>query len=211
MSTVILADSRLKGIEKQHQFPSSRFTFNVKSGSQIKDHKIFVKHLSKGHRQYQLYIIAVGINDIPEDIADKTPSEIEKLVTKIKAKFRSLCKSIKEISPEASIVIATIPPKCLLQSVRKYPRKSTINEHDITKHHQKSFEHFVSRINSFIDEFNVQRTGKHLSLHTNLRTHRGRRRCKYTYHKLTDGLHPGQELKREWWDRILDLHQSLTH
>ncbi|MES9879299.1 MAG: SGNH/GDSL hydrolase family protein [Sedimenticola sp.] len=209
MSTVVLADSRLKGIEKDPNFPPSFFTFNVKSGSRIKDHKQFVKRLGREHRAYNLFIIAVGINDIPDDIADKTDNCVNKLLTKVTSKYHVLCRTIKKSNSNAQIVIATIPPKHLLRSIQKYPQKSPIDVQQVTDKHQSSFAQFLSRVNTYINDFNTRETGRHLPLHTNLRNHRGRRRTKFRYDKFTDGLHPSTELKRNWFNTILDLRQDL--
>ncbi|MES9884874.1 MAG: hypothetical protein ABW185_28860 [Sedimenticola sp.] len=209
MTTVVLADSRFKGAEKDSNFPRSQFRFNVQPGSKIGDHKSFVKKL-KGHDVGLLYIIAVGINDIPEDIANKSNKDVDILFTKTITKFMSLCKTIRKKSPKAQIIIATIAPKNLSQSVRKYPTKSTISELEITNHHQLSFEHFVTRLNTYINDFNTIHTGYHLPLHTGLRIHRGHRKCKFRYDKFTDGIHPNKDLKSVWFQKIRNLSQILT-
>lgn len=206
MSSVILADSRLRGIEHEHSFQS--FILNVKPGSQIKDHKKFVKQLLK-RKSPKLFIICVGINDIPEDIKDRTRNEREKLFVKITVKFHSLVKTIKK-SQNTKIIIATIPPKDLAKSVAKYPTKAAIEVDKITPAHQSEFEWFVARINNYIGDFNKTETGHHLPLHTQLRTHRSRRGSSaYRYTKFSDGLHPRESLKQTWYRKILDIHRKL--
>ncbi|MES9884657.1 MAG: SGNH/GDSL hydrolase family protein [Sedimenticola sp.] len=208
MSAVLLTDSRFCGVELDPRF--RKFGLNVKPGSQIKDHKKYVKKQQKRKSPPTIYVICVGINDIPDNLKDKTKSERQKLFVKITSKFRSLIKCIKKVKPSASIVVATIPPKDLLRSVTKYPHKSSLNISDITDSHQLAFEKFVIKVNDFIDNLNKSETGQHLPLHTALRTHRGRRgSTRFRYHKFTDGIHPLQSLKDVWLNKIWDCFQIL--
>jgi uncharacterized protein (UPF0248 family) len=104
-------------------------------------------------------------------------------------------------------IIATIPPKDLIQTLLKYPHKSEKIE-TITRDHQTSYENFACRINEeFINMFNNNETEVHIPLHRALRVRRGGR---YQYYKLHDGLHPGDELKKDWMEMILTrLEQYL--
>ena len=104
-------------------------------------------------------------------------------------------------------IIATIPPKDLIQTLLKYPHKSEKIE-TITRDHQTSYENFVCRINEeFINMFNNNETEVHIPLHRALRVRRGGR---YQYYKLHDGLHPGDEVKKDWMEMILTrLEQYL--
>jgi uncharacterized protein (UPF0248 family) len=71
-----------------------------------------------------------------------------------------------------------------------------------TRYHQTSYENFVCRINEeFINMFNNNQTKVHIPLHRALRVRRGG--GKYQYYKLHDGLHPGDELKKDWMEMIL--------
>jgi hypothetical protein len=82
----------------------------------------------------------------------------------------------------------------------------------ITRYHQTSYENFVCRINEeFINMFNNNETKVHIPLHRALRVRRGRRGAgRYQYYKLYDGLHPGDELKKDWMEMILTrLEQYL--
>lgn len=219
MTTIILGDSRLKGLVAT--FQDENCVLHIKSGSKIKDHTSFVKRLRhKSLKERKLFIVCVGINNIPDNLKDCSNDARDEYFTEIVRQFISLAKVIKRKHEGSKTVIATIPPKDVLKSVTKYPSKSELTPREVTSKHQRSFEQFVTEVNDlFISEFNKKHTGKHLAFHSQLRTHRGsgasRKSCpksktsQYYYHKLSDGLHPGEELLQVWIKKITDLRREL--
>ena len=126
------------------------------------------------------------MNDIPENIYDRTERELTKVyervireLTKVYErvirKYQQVDQGIKSINRHIKLIIATIPPKDLIQTLLKYPHKSEKIE-TITRDHQTSYENFVCRINEeFINMFNNNETEVHIPLHRALRVRRGGR------------------------------------
>jgi hypothetical protein len=82
-------------------------------------------------------------------------SKLEKLTKvyeRIIRKYQQVDQGIKSITRHIKLVIATIPPKDLIQTLLKYPHKSEKIE-TITRDHQTSYENFVCRIN---EELNMK-------------------------------------------------------
>lgn len=214
MATIILADSRFKAIRKEKTFQNKPFILNIKPGSIITDHSDFVKNLNETITNKScLFIISVGINEIPENIGDFSESKIDKVRSKIRHHFKSLAKTIRQCNSSAKIVIATIPPRDLFVSIPKYSAQSCLAVNEITSRHQQAFEDFVTCINeTVINRFNEKNTGEHLPLHLQMRTHRGRRGSSaYRYHKLRDGLHPTYDFARCWFRKVFALHELLQY
>ena len=151
--------------------------------------------------------LSVGVNDILENIYDRTERELTKVYERVIRKYQQVDQGIKSINRHIKLIIATIPHKDLIQTLLKYPHKSEKIE-TITRDHQTSYENFVCRINEeFINMFNNNETEVHIPLHRALRVRRGGR---YQYYKQHDGLHPGDELKKDWMEMILTrLEQYL--
>jgi hypothetical protein len=95
------------------------------------------------------------VNDIPENIYDRTERELTKVYERVIRKYQQVDQGIKSINRHIKLIIATIPPKDLIQTLLKYPHKSEKIE-TITRDHQTSYENFVCRINEeFINMFKV--------------------------------------------------------
>ena len=210
MTTIILGDSRLKGIKQEAKFNRSNVQCHVKPGSTFSRHKKYVRHLKNKHRQISAFIVCLGVNDIPENIATLSKQKESKLFISVTKSIKSLVKKIKKHNDSVKVLIATIPPKDLKRSVEKYPQKASLTLEEITSAHQKTYEDFVSKINNFINDINAEETGVHLPLHVDLRIHRGRRGSSFYYHKLYDGLHPDDDLKTKWFDRIYEAYQKMN-
>ena len=80
----------------------------------------------------------------------------------------------------------------------------------ITSHHDH-MKTFLQNKRRIYSQFNNNETKVHIPLHRALRVRRGRRGAgRYLYYKLYDGLHPGDELKKDWMEMILTrLEQYL--
>lgn len=216
MSTVILGDSRLRGLGKDKRFNDC--VLHVRSGAKIQDHLSFVKQ-SKSESEKKLFIICLGINNVRDDIKGLSSSERKNHYNEIIRHFNSLLRTIKRQNRDNKVVIATIPPKELLRSVQKYPEKSDLEAKYITDKHQVEFEKFIVEINDEIADFNEKLTGHHLPLHSELRTHRGsgstykrnpkNKTSQFRYYKLYDGLHPNSELLNRWTEKIIALRLKL--
>ncbi|CAG2219780.1 unnamed protein product [Mytilus edulis] len=154
--------------------------------------------------------LSVGINNIPEDIYGRTGEDLDVLYKRIVKKFNQIEIAVKTVAFNAKVVIATIPPKELERTIRKYPHKSE-KLGTLTRNHQQSYENFVCRINEdFINDFNQKETQVHIPLHRALRQHRGRRGSVFSYNKLRDGLHPDHDLKKHWMEMIVSrLEQCI--
>jgi hypothetical protein len=62
------------------------------------------------------------LNDIPENIDDRTERELTKVYERIITKYQQVYQGIKSINRH--IKLATIPPKDLMHTLLKYPHKS---------------------------------------------------------------------------------------
>lgn len=213
MTTVILGDSRLRGIDRESFFQRESIVLRVRPGSSLKSHKIQLKRDKTFWKSNTLKscIICVGINDIPENIADLSNQGQNRLFVKITKRLARLTEKVKKYCASGKVIVATIPPKDLRRSIEKYPQHAVLAVNELTREHQKQFEIFVDRLNKFVNELNVKGTGIHMPLHVNLRIHRGRRGSKFYYDKLIDGLHPNDELKKTWFQKIQELCQTLSH
>ena len=214
MTTIVLADSRLKGIESERYFRDDSVHLNVVSGSKIKDHKRFVRNLRKNKvyksGQRLLFVISVGINDIPDNLSDKSVSKRRKVFKRVTGRYQSLVKEINKFGNKCKIVIATVPPKDLRKCANKYPAKSLIPSDKITDEHQLEFSGFINKLNSYIKEYNEKTTQCHLPFHVPFRTHRGRRgSSKFYFHKLKDGIHARTVVKQTWFKKIVNLRRNL--
>lgn len=218
MRVIFISDSRLCGVERMRLGSSSsvvnKINYYCVPGLQLDGVKQYVhserfEKLCRHHRV--IVFLSVGVNDIPENIYDRTEQELTNVYERIIRKYQQVDQGIKSINRHIKLVIATIPPKDLIQTSLKYPQKSEKIE-TITREHQTSYENFVCRINEeFINMFNNKETKVHIPLHRALRVRRGRRGAgRYQYYKLHDGLHPGDELKKDWMEMILTrLEQYL--
>jgi hypothetical protein len=109
------------------------------------------------------------VNDIPENIYDRTEQELTKVYERVIRKYQQVDQGIKSINRHIKLIIATIPPTDLIQTLLKYPHKSEKIE-TITCDHQTSYENFVCRVNEeFINMFNNNETEVHIPLHRALR------------------------------------------
>ena len=109
--------------------------------------------LCRHHRV--IVFLSVGVNDISENIYDRTERELTKVYERVIRKYQQVDQGIKSINRHIKLIIATIPPKDLIQTLLKYPHKSEKIE-TITRDHQTSYENFVCRINEeFINMFKV--------------------------------------------------------
>ncbi|MCG8049193.1 MAG: hypothetical protein N0E48_26940 [Candidatus Thiodiazotropha endolucinida] len=210
MTTVILGDSRLKGLHRFEGFQAQNIHLNIRSGEKLSDQKRFIKQRWLRHiRGRKLFLVCLGINDIPENIGTlSTPRQQEEL-SKVKGKINSVIDNIKRYHPQSQTVFATIPPKDVRKSAEKYPHKSLVSAENVTEIIQLDFENFVEKINNTINSFNRDETGNHLALHKFIRIRRGHRRSKFYYNKFRDGLHPFRELKRVWANEILKIKAQL--
>jgi hypothetical protein len=65
--------------------------------------------------------VNVGVNDIPENVYDRTERELTKVYERIIRKYQQVDQEIKSINRHIKLIIATIPPKDLTQTLLKYP------------------------------------------------------------------------------------------
>ena len=116
MTTIMLGDSRLKGAT----FQDENCVLHIKSGSKIQNHKSFVKRLRhKSLKGRKLFIVCVGINNIPDNLKNCSNDARDEYFTEIVRQFISLAKVINRKHEGIKTVIATIPPKYILKSVTK--------------------------------------------------------------------------------------------
>ena len=94
----------------------------------------------------------ISVNDISENIYDRTERELTKVYERVIRKYQQVDQGNKSINRHIKLIIATIPPKDLIQTLLKYPHKSEKIE-TITRDHQTSYENFVCRIN---EELNMK-------------------------------------------------------
>ena len=67
MTTVVLGDSRLKGLQNFEGFQASNIYLNIHSGARFKDQKRFIKRRwLRSVTGRKLFIVCLGINDIHE-------------------------------------------------------------------------------------------------------------------------------------------------
>lgn len=210
MTTIILGDSRLRGLHHFEGFQGQNIHLNIRSGAKLKDQKCFIKREGlQNIRGRKLFFVCLGINDIREDIGTLSIDCQNKELSRVRRKITSVVNNIRKYHLETQIIIATIAPKDVKKSAEKYPEKSFIQAENVTRNIQLDFENFVEKINNTINSFNREETGEHLPFHKYVRIHRGHRRSKYYYNKFTDGLHPNQELKLVWAEHILNLKEQL--
>lgn len=214
MRVIFISDSRLCGVERMSLGSScsvvDKINYYCVPGLQLDRVKQYInsERFEKLCRHHRVVVfLSVGVNDILENIYDRTERELTKVYERVIRKYQQVDQGIKSINRHIKLIIATIPPKDLIQTLLKYPHKSEKIE-TITRDHQTSYENFVCRINEeFINMFNNNETEVHIPLHRALRVRRGGR---YQYYKLHDGLHPGDELKKDWMEMILTrLEQYL--
>ena len=210
MTTIILGDSRLKGLHHFEGFQAQNIYLNIRSGAKLRDQKRFIKKRFLRHiRGRKLFFVCLGINDIPENIGTLTANGQKDELSKVRRKISSVIDNIKRYHPLALIVFATIPPKDVKKSAEKYPEKSLVPAENVTRNIQLDFENFVERINNTINAINREETGHHLPFHKYVRTHRGHRRSKFRYDMFHDGLHPCSDLKQIWANEILKIKVEL--
>lgn len=88
------------------------------------------------------------------------------------------------------------------QTLLIYPHKGDKGE-TITRDSQTSYEHLICRINEEFNMFNNNETKVHIPLHRTCRVrHAMRGAGRYQYYKLLGGLHPGDDLKKDWVENI---------
>ena len=151
-----------------------------------------------------LFIVCVGINDIPECVYDLSERRQEEIYSDIVYSFKKIRDYAHRINEANRVIIATIAPKDLRHSVQKYPHKADIELSRISARHQGAYERFVCHLNDkLINNFNEDETSIHLALHTDLRLHRSRgRSSRFMYNKLYDGIHPCKSLKKNWFEKV---------
>ena len=200
MSTEIYTDSRFTGLETY--FTSPNISTHVIKGGGVKQIKQLLRREQPSSPK--LYVICVGINDIPEGIYDLSDRRQEEIYSDLVWSFKKINEYIQRLNRANRAIIATIPPKDLRHATEKYPHKADIELHRITTRHQAAYEKFICRVNEkFVNCFNQEETGIHLALHTNLRIHRSKgRSSKFFYGRLYDGIHPQKSLKTEWIRKI---------
>jgi hypothetical protein len=87
---------------------------------------------------------------------------LTKVYERVIRKYQQVDQGIKSINRHIKLIIATIPPTDLNQTLLKHPHKSEKIE-TITCDHQTSYENFVCRVNEeFINMFNNNETEVHL-------------------------------------------------
>lgn len=211
MTTIILGDSRLKGLHRIRGFQGRHIVLNVTSGAKLGDQKRFIKkERLQSIKGRKLFCVCLGINDIREDIGALNIDSQKRELTKVRQSITSIVQNIRKYhSNNTQIVIATIPPKDVKKAAEKYPSKSYVQAENVDRNVQLDFENFVEKINNTINSFNREESHVHLPLHRYVRIHRGSRRSKYYYDKFTDGLHPNEELKQKWACEILSVKEKL--
>ena len=205
MKTLIIGDSRLKGLDKveirSDEDIESEIKFHSISGGKIHDLKTYFKgrEFKKLNKHRLLICVCIAINDIPEDIHGRTKQKVNKLFNEITEKFNNLIRAAKRRNKHNKVVLATIAPKDLAKTIAKYPAKCEQID-NLSFKYQRDFESFIDKINKeYIQKFNCHNTELHIPLHRPLRQHRRRTRVEFNhYHKLSDGLHLNRDLKKKW-------------
>lgn len=202
MLTEIYTDSRFAGLDAH--FSSPNICAQVISGGGVKNVKRLLRARLNKPSAPTLFIVCVGINDIPECVHDLSEGRQEGIYSDIVYSFKKIRDYAHRINQANRVIIATVAPKDLRHSVQKYPHKADIELYRISTRHQGAYERFVCRLNDkFINNFNEDETSIHLALHTDLRLHRSRgRSSRFMYNKLYDGIHPCKSLKKSWFKKV---------
>ena len=120
MTTVVLGDSRLKGLHSLEGYQASNIYLNIHSGARFKDQKRFKKRRwLRSVSGRKLFIVCLGINAIPELAISGQTVEL----TKVRRKIFSVVDQIRKYHSTVQIILATIPPKDVRRSAEKYPEK----------------------------------------------------------------------------------------
>jgi hypothetical protein len=69
-------------------------------------------------------ILSTPHNLDPENIYDRTEQELTKVYERVIRKYQQVDQGIKSINRHIKLIIATIPPTDLIQTLLKYPHKS---------------------------------------------------------------------------------------
>jgi hypothetical protein len=160
------------GMKKFWTYIKHKRKDNIGISSLMMDGKLFCDPASKSNilnRQFKSAFSANSKFTKKEFIKSKRMdpsirSWITKQYERVIRKYQQFDQGIKSINRHIKLIIATIPPKDLIQTLLKYPHKSEKIE-TITRDHQTSYENFVCRINEeFINMFNNNETEVHIPL-----------------------------------------------
>ena len=98
-------------------------------------------------RRPKLFIICIGINDIPEGLYDLSERRQEEIYYNLVHSFKKIKDYVQRINRSNRVIIAIIPPKDLRHSVEKYPNEADIEIYRITTRHHVAYEKFIYRVN----------------------------------------------------------------
>ena len=121
MAVLLIGDSHVREIKSPH------FQTKCMSGAGLKDVLSYLRENKLIN--FELIVVSVGINDLPELIGFHSPDKNKLIFLQIQKQIQTIMSMAK-----TKIVFATIPPKDLKKVAIRYPRKCNLHYSHTTNH-----------------------------------------------------------------------------
>ena len=177
-----------------------------------------INYYRRKYRTIHCYFL-VGVPDITQRVKgdgyeDVTMGDMEQCVENISERLLDLTETIKSL--KCKVCVCTVAP----MDIEKWNRHrlnskktSSLNYLQEYSTMQKSLEKAIIQINKFIIEINLTNKMIIPFIADTVMTKKGSRNKKF-YEKLPDGLHAGDELKKQWGELIakrIDQNFSMSN